>query len=585
VSDSHKTISGLQLYKRLLGYSGHYKLALSIVFIASIVAASSDASFAAVVKELVDDGFIARNPDGALLYTGLMLALVFIRGLATFIAAYLITWVGRRVIYDIRSALFDRVVNLPASFYDNNSSSMIISKLIYDIEQLANAATNAIFVVIRSGLTVILVFAYMTYVSWKLTVLFLVLAPVLVYLVRVMSRKLRGASEKIQQSVGEITKVTQEATDGQRVVKAFNAQTQEIAVFNQANNSNRQQALKQIVASAGGTFVLEVIAGIAIGAVIYLALLQSAAGEFTTGGFVSYLTALMVLMPAAKKLSSVNQMLQAGIAASNSAFTLLDREPEHDTGTIERDQIEGSIRYKDVIFRYKRADTSAIEKINFDIGPGQIVALVGASGSGKTTIANLLARFYVVHGGEILIDGININDFTLHNLRHHLAIVSQETILFDDTIKNNIAYGHENDIDSEQLDAAASAARVSEFVDKLPDGMETMVGEKGLRLSGGQRQRIAIARAIYKNAPILIMDEATSALDTASERHVQAAIEALTENRTTLVIAHRLSTIERADKIVVMDQGRIIETGTHDDLLANKGAYAGLYNLQFRDKG
>ncbi|MEE8387398.1 MAG: lipid A export permease/ATP-binding protein MsbA [Acidiferrobacterales bacterium] len=584
MSDSRQTVSGLQLYKRLLSYSGHYKLALFIVFIVSIVAAASDTSFAAVVKELVDDGFIARNPDGAILYTGLMLALVVVRGLATFIGAYIITWVGRRVIFDIRSALFSRVVNLPASYYDNNSSSAIISKLIYDIEQLANAATNAIFVVIRNGLTVIGVFSYMTYLSWKLTALFLILVPVLVYMVRIMSRKLRKASENIQQSIGDITKVTQEATDGQRVVKAFNAQEQEIKVFNQANNRNRQQALKQVVASAGGTFVLEVVAGIAIGAVIYLALLQSAAGEFTTGGFVAYLTALLVLMPAAKRLSGVNQMLQAGIAASNSAFMLLDQEPESDTGTLERDRVQGSIQYKGVVFGYEEADGTAVENISFDVDSGQVIALVGASGSGKTTIANLLARYYTVSNGEILIDGININDFKLQNLRHHLAIVSQETMLFDDTIRNNIAYGHETEIDLKRLAAAANAAHVTEFVDKLSQGMDTLVGEKGLRLSGGQRQRIAIARAIYKNAPILIMDEATSALDTASERHVQAAIEALTENRTTLVIAHRLSTVERADKIMVMDQGRIIEIGTHKDLLAKNGAYSNLYKMQFRNE-
>lgn len=584
MSDSHQTVSGLQLYKRLLGYSGHYKLALFVVFIVSILAAASDTAFAVVVKELVDDGFIARNPNGAVLYTGAMLALVTVRGLATFIGAYIITWVGRRVIYDIRSALFDRVVNLPATYYDNNSSSSIISKLIYDIEQLANAATNAIFIVIRNGLTVIGVFSYMTYISWKLTALFLVLVPVLVFMVRVMSRKLRNSSERIQQSIGDITKVTQEATVGQRVVKAYNAQDQELTTFNQANNQNRQQAMKQIVASAGGTFVLEVVAGIAIGAVIYLALIQSAAGEFTTGSFVAYLTALMVLMPAAKRLSGVNQMLQAGIAASNSAFKLLDEVPEEDTGTVARDRVKGAIEYKDVVFSYRGVDTAAVENISFTVGPGQILALVGASGSGKTTIANLLARFYTVSSGAISIDGVNINSFRIRNLRSHIAIVSQETMLFDDTIRNNIAYGHEADVNLDRLDAAARAAYVSEFVDKLPEGMDTHVGEKGLRLSGGQRQRIAIARAIYKNAPILILDEATSALDTESERQVQSAIEALTENRTTLVIAHRLSTVERADQIIVMDQGKIVETGTHKNLIAKNGVYANLYKMQFQDQ-
>lgn len=584
MSDSHQTVSGLQLYKRLLGYSGHYKLALFVVFIVSILAAASDTAFAVVVKELVDDGFIARNPNGAVLYTGAMLALVTVRGLATFIGAYIITWVGRRVIYDIRSALFDRVVNLPATYYDNNSSSSIISKLIYDIEQLANAATNAIFIVIRNGLTVIGVFSYMTYISWKLTALFLVLVPVLVFMVRVMSRKLRNSSERIQQSIGDITKVTQEATVGQRVVKAYNAQDQELTTFNQANNQNRQQAMKQIVASAGGTFVLEVVAGIAIGAVIYLALIQSAAGEFTTGSFVAYLTALMVLMPAAKRLSGVNQMLQAGIAASNSAFKLLDEVPEEDTGTVARDRVKGAIEYKDVVFSYRGVDTAAVENISFMVGPGQILALVGASGSGKTTIANLLARFYTVSSGAISIDGVNINSFRIRNLRSHIAIVSQETMLFDDTIRNNIAYGHEADVNLDRLDDAARAAYVSEFVDKLPQGMDTHVGEKGLRLSGGQRQRIAIARAIYKNAPILILDEATSALDTESERQVQSAIEALTENRTTLVIAHRLSTVERADQIIVMDQGKIVETGTHKNLIAKNGVYANLYKMQFQDQ-
>jgi subfamily B ATP-binding cassette protein MsbA len=582
VTEPTRHTTGWQLYRQLLGYSNNYKLALFFSIIGMILAAASDTAFVALMKPLMDEGFVAKDQESIRLIPLAMVGLVFFRGIATFIAEYCIKWVGRRITFDIRNELFERVVNLPSTYYDTHSSSHLISKLIYDVEQLANAATGALFILIRNGLTVIAVFAWMSYLNWKLTLFFLVLAPMIVWLVRVMTHRLRKASERIQHSMGDITKVTQEAADGQRVVKAFNAQDQERETFRQVNNANRQQAMKLTTVSAAGTPILEFLSAIVIGLVIFFALNQAALGEFSAGGFISYLTALMLLMPSAKRLSSVNQTLQMGIAASHSAFGLLQQPIEKDEGTVEKEQVDGAIEYRQVSFEYPGADSVALEDVSFTVAAGNMVALVGASGSGKTTTASLLARFYLPSQGEILVDGANINDYRLENLRKHLSYVSQETILFDDTIRNNIAYGRGGDVDEGRLVEAARAAHVLEFAERLPDGLQTEVGEKGLRLSGGQRQRIAIARAIYKNAPILIMDEATSALDSESERHVQSAMEALTEHRTTLVIAHRLSTIERADMIVVMDQGRVVETGTHKELLAKGGAYAGLYNLQFQ---
>ena len=580
--DPAQHTSGWQLYRQLLRYGASYKLALFFSVIGMVLAAASDTAFVALMKPLMDEGFVAKNQESIRLIPLAMVGLVFFRGVATFIGEYCIKWVGRRITFDIRNQLFERVVNLPASYYDTHSSSHLISKLIYDVEQLANAATGALFVLIRNGLTVVAVFAWMSYLNWKLTLFFLVLAPVMVWLVRVMTHRLRKASERIQHSMGDITKVTQEAADGQRVVKAFNAQAQERETFRQVNNANRQQAMKLTTVSAAGTPILEFLSAIVIGLVVFFALKQAALGEFSAGGFISYLTALMLLMPSAKRLSSVNQTLQMGIAASHSAFGLLQQPVEKDDGTIETERVKGEVEYRQVSFEYPGADAVALEDVSFKVSAGHMVALVGASGSGKTTTASLLARFYLPTKGEIQVDGTNINDYRLENLRSHLSYVSQDTILFDDTIKNNIAYGRHGEVDEDRLREAARAAHVLEFAERLPDGLETEVGEKGLRLSGGQRQRIAIARAIYKNAPILIMDEATSALDSESERHVQSAMEALTEHRTTLVIAHRLSTIERADMIVVMDQGRVVESGTHKELLAAGGAYAGLYNLQFQ---
>jgi subfamily B ATP-binding cassette protein MsbA len=382
--------------------------------------------------------------------------------------------------------------------------------------------------------------------------------------------------------MGEISQVTQQATEGQRVVKAFGGQETEIRAFTEVNERNRRQAMRKVMVSAVGMGLVQLLAAIALALVIYFALLS---GEITAGGFVSYITAVTWMMNPAKRLSKINETIQTGLAAAHSAFALMDEPAETDTGTVTLAHVRGRIEYRHVGFRYPVAESEALQDVSFTIEPGQTVALVGASGSGKTTTASLLPRFYRVNEGEIRLDDGNINDLVLADLRRHIAIVGQETLLFDDTIRHNIAYGHEGPIDEERVMQAARAAHVLEFAQKLPLGLDALVGERGLRVSGGQRQRIAIARALYKNAPILILDEATSSLDTESERLVQAAMQKLMENRTTLVIAHRLSTVEHADRIVVLAQGRVVESGTHRELLAQNGVYAGLYRIQFSGNG
>ena len=508
----------------------------------------------------------------------LIIGLFLVRGVANFVAQFSVSWVGRRVTFDIRNALFTHLTRLSSGFYDVNASGGLISKLIFDVEQIAAAVTEAIFVIIRDGLTVAAMAAWMIYLNWKLTVVFAVLVPISSVLVQAMSRRFRKTSRQIQISMGEISQVTQEATEGQRIVKAFGGQETEIRAFTKANEKNRRQAMRKVIVSAVGMGFVQLLAAIALALVIYFALLS---GEITAGGFISYITAVTWMMNPTKRLSKINETIQTGLAAAQSAFVLMDEPAETDTGTVTFTQVRGRIEYRDVGFRYPVAESEALVDVTFAIEPAQTVALVGSSGSGKTTTASLLPRFYRVTQGEILFDGVNINDLVLANLRHHIAIVGQETLLFDDTIRHNIAYGQDGPIDEERLMQAARAAHVLEFTQKLPQGLDTYVGERGMRVSGGQRQRIAIARALYKNAPILILDEATSSLDTESERLVQAAMQKLMENRTTLVIAHRLSTIEHADRIVVLAHGRVVESGTHRELLALNGVYAGLHRIQF----
>lgn len=572
--------NSVTLYRRLLGYAWPYKGVFLIAVLGMALLSATDAGFAALMKPLVDEGFVNKDPAMIRMVPPLIVGIFILRALGNFISQYAINWVGRRVTADLRRTMFAHFMYLPSDFFDSHSSSSLIAKLIFNLEQISKAVTEAVLTLVRDGLTMTALFVWMLYLNWRLTLLFLILTPVSGLLLRVMSRRFRKTSLQIQSSMADISKVVQEATAGQRVVKAFGAQPHEIETFTHSNERNRRQSMRKVAIAAIGTSLLMIVASVALALVIWMAL---GTGDITAGGFVSYITATVWMMGPAKRLAKVNETVQTGLAAASSAFSVLDEAHERDTGTVVLERVRGRIEYRNVSFRYAASGAEVLHDVSFTVEPGQTVALVGLSGGGKTTTVSLLPRFYRVSGGAILLDGVDINDLTLANLRRHIAIVGQETTLFDDTIKNNIAYGQTGTIDEARLHEAARAAHVLEFAQTLPEGLDAQVGEKGLKLSGGQRQRVAIARALYKNAPILILDEATSALDTESEHFVQEAMERLKENRTTLVIAHRLSTIERADRIVVLARGRVVESGAHDELLERHGVYAGLYRKQFTE--
>jgi subfamily B ATP-binding cassette protein MsbA len=580
VTNTKSSDDTVQLYRRLLKYAWPYRWMLVLAVIAMAFLAASSASFTALVKPLVDDGFVGRDPD-IIRWTPLaIIGLFLIRGAAYIVSEYATAWVGRRVTYDLRNAIFGRMVRLPAGYHDLHPSSGLVSKLVYDVEQIAAGVTGAVYTVVGDGLTVIALFAWLLYLDWKLTLLFATILPLTTLIVRAMSRRFRRTSHNIQEAVGEITQVTQEAAEGNRVVKAFGAEEAESRAFEVANERNRRQTLRRVATAAIGVTLLKLIAVCAFAAVIYFAL---AGGSITAGGFTSYISSVMLMGQPTRRLAKINETVQTALAAASSIFRVLDEPPEEDSGTVECGRVSGRIEYRNVRFQYAGTAIEALQEVSFSVAPGQTVALVGASGSGKTTCVSLLPRFYRASHGEIALDGVAINDYRLASLRAQIALVGQEAMLFDDTIRGNIVYGAGNPVDEARLMDAARAAHVLEFAERLPEGLDTRVGERGARLSGGQRQRVAIARALYKNAPILILDEATSALDTESERLVQDAMRSLMRNRTTLVIAHRLSTVEHADRILVFSRGRIVESGTHAELLAHDGIYAGLYRNQFRE--
>ncbi|MGA9852309.1 MAG: lipid A export permease/ATP-binding protein MsbA [Gammaproteobacteria bacterium] len=573
----------LKIYKRLMSYVLPFWQVFALAILGMIVYALTQPAFAALVKPLLDKSFVQHNSQSIRLIPLLVIGLFLLRGLAGFFSTYFISWVGRGVIKQLRGQAFGKLLRLPTHYYDANSSGMLISKLTYNIEQVAEATTNAITVLIRDGLTILGLIALMFYLSWVLSIFTLVVGPLIALLVRFVSDRFRHYSSHIQTSMGDVTRVSEEVIGGHRVVKLFGGLGQETRHFEQVNERNRLLNMKLVLVNAGSSPIIQLMAGIGMALVIYIATLPSMLHVISVGTFGSFLSAMLLLTPSLKHLTDINAPLQKGIAAGQSIFELLDEESETDGGVRALVRAHGTLEFRDLSFTYSAAKGEVLRHVSFTMQPCETVALVGRSGSGKSTLVSLVPRFYDAGGGAILLDGHDIREYRLQDLREQIALVSQDVMLFNDTIRNNIAYGTLGERSEQEIVAAAEAAHAMEFIRELPQGLNTMVGDRGVLLSGGQRQRIAIARALLKDAPLLILDEATSALDSESERHIQVALERLMRARTTLVIAHRLSTVERADRIIVLERGHIIESGRHAELLAHNGHYAKLYHMQFRE--
>lgn len=582
MSDSSPPQS-LALYRRLLGYLKDYWKIFLLSLVAMSVAASTEPLFARLMKPLIDGGFVERDPQ-AMLWTPLaIVGLFLLRGVASYINDTTTTYLAGHLVMRLRAEMFSKLMSLPVSFYDDNASGRVISRVTNDVNQVTDAGFNVITVVVKDGVTIFGLLILLFWTDWQLTLICLVMIPVVAVSLRLVSKRLRQLTRQNQRQIGEMTQVLGEVVDCQRVVKVYGGQAHETQRFMRAAEGLRQNQIKQTSIGSMNTGITQLVVSIALAVIIYFASVRAQSGNFTAGDFMSFLAAMIMLFAPIKRITGVNQSLQRGLAAAESVFHFLDIEPEPDTGQTQLERARGEIQFAEVSFAYPNSERSALQQIDLTIAAGETVALVGSSGSGKTTLVNLLPRFYAPSQGHILLDGFALDTLTLASLRQQIALVSQDIALFNDTVAANIAYGCVVPPSPEQLRAAAKAANALEFIEAMPQGFDTLIGEKGVRLSGGQRQRLAIARAILKDAPILLLDEATSALDTQSERLVQAALDNLMQQRTTLVVAHRLSTIENADRIVVMHQGRIAEMGTHAELLARGGMYATLHRLQFKE--
>jgi subfamily B ATP-binding cassette protein MsbA len=568
-----------KVYRRLLGYTTRYWRLILVAAVALLVYAATDTGFAALMKPLLDEGLVKQDMGAVRRVLPLIVAISIVRGVAGFVSEYTMNVIARRVITNLRGDVFERFLRLPSAYYDRSSLGVLLSKLTYNIEQVAESTTKSLTVAIRDGFTIVGLIGWMIWIDSGLALLILVLAPVIAALIRYLSRRFRRYSVRIQDSMGDVTRVTGEVLAAHRIVKVFNGQEYETRRFSEFNERNRRLNMRLAAAKAGGEPIVMQIGALGIAVVIYFATTSG----LTPGSFVSFLSAMLLVTAPLKRLTTINASLQQGIAAGQSIFALLDSEVERGGRTVLAGRARGDVEYRNVSFAYTPEKGRVLRDVLLSIPAGQTVALVGRSGSGKSTLVSLLPRFYDPDAGQILLDGRDIRDYTLESLREQISLVSQEVVLFNDTIARNIAYGSLADAPREAIVRAARAAHVLAFADELPEGLETMVGDRGVLLSGGQRQRIAIARALLKDAPILILDEATSSLDSESERHIQTALDALMRDRTTLVIAHRLSTVEKADRIIVLHEGRVIESGTHAELIESGGLYATLYRMQFRE--
>ncbi|MCZ8295046.1 MAG: lipid A export permease/ATP-binding protein MsbA [Hylemonella sp.] len=569
------------LYLRLLGYVRPYWKAFALAVVGMVATAATEPVFPAIMKYLLDRGF--QTDDARMVWlipTGIVLLFV-VRSVFVYITGYLMMWISSRVVTDLRRAMFAKLIALPTQHFDQHSAGQLISRLVYDVSHVSEAATSALVTMVRESLTAVALLAYLLYLDWKLTLVTLTIGPVIALTVKSFGKRMRAASQKSLQAMRLISHTIEESAKAHKVVKIFGGQAHQARRFEDATEQFRRAQMREAIPASATTPITHIAAAIAVAVITYLALSQTTgkAGA-SAGGFVSFITAMLLLISPLKQLTTISTTLQKGLAAAESVFDLLDMPEESDGGHRPLGHARGDINFEGVRFSYPGAERLALNDVSFTVGAGQTVALVGASGGGKTTISALIPRFYHASSGRILVDGIDIQDLTLMSLRQNIALVSQDVVLFNDSVEANIAYGTLGTHSRDDVIRAARAAHAWEFIEQLPDGLDTMIGENGARLSGGQRQRIAIARALLKNAPILILDEATSALDTESERQVQAALAVLMKDRTTLVIAHRLSTIEHADRILVLDQGRIVESGTHAELLAASGYYANLIRVQ-----
>ena len=577
-SQSSSSSTSWQVYKRLLQYVKPHWFAFVVAFLGFAFYALSQTGFAKWLEYVVDTVSQGEFDNRGFLAVAVILLFVF-RGIGSFLGSYALAYTARHVISQLRFDLFDRILVLPKSFFDAQPSGQLLSRLTYNVEQVTGAATDAVRVILREGLTVVGLAGYLLYLNWKLTLIFVAAIPFIALAVSYAAKRLRKISNEIQNSVGDVAHVSAEVINGIEVVRAYSGQATERERFKAANEKNRQQFMKLVVTQAINTPVVQLIVALALAILMYVAMNPALMAEMTAGEFIAFITAAGMIAKPMRQVTEVASIIQQGVAASESVFEITDIKGEKDSGTVTQ-MPKGDICFSQVTFTYPQADSPVIEDLNLTVKAGESIALVGRSGSGKSTLAGLLPRFYDIDQGEITLAGQSLMDYDLKALRSHIALVSQQVFLFDGSIAQNIAYGDLADKPREDIEAAAKAAHVTEFTDAMPQGLDTLIGEQGVMLSGGQRQRIAIARALLKNAPVLILDEATSALDTESERHVQAAVENVMRGRTTLVIAHRLSTIENVDRILVMDQGRIVESGSHLALLAADGAYANLHRLQ-----
>ena len=570
-----------QLYARLLTYVRPYWKVFLAALVCMGLSSLTEPVLPAMMKYLLDDGFAkAQGSWDWIFYPVVILAVFCLRAILGFIGEYAMSWVANNVVTELRQAMFARMVNLPMGYFTDNLSGRLMSRVTNDVNGVAGAATGALTALIKDSLSIIALMGWLLYLNWKLTAITFIMVPPIAVAVRYFSKRLRKVARGQQEAMGKMTQVLQEAIEAHKVVKIFGGQAFERERFRHAARQQRGFAMRAALASAAQSPIVHFFSAFALAVIMAVALRQANNDEATVGGFVSFITAMLMIMPPLRRLTDVNAPIQRGLASAESVFSLIDQPEETDAGQVDLGRARGLVEFDAVTFTYPGAERPALKNLALTVSPGECVALVGPSGSGKTTIANLLPRFYRPESGQIRIDGHAVPDIRLASLRENIALVSQDVVLFNDTIAANIAYGLKRGASLDEIRNAARAAHALDFIEAQPEGFATMIGENGVKLSGGQRQRLAIARALLKDAPILILDEATSALDTESERHVQAALEALMQGRTTLVIAHRLSTIENADRIVVLGDGKVIESGPHRELLARNGAYARLHSLQ-----